>query len=46
MSIPETNLLLQYMTPDGRLTVEGQKVFQQIIATLKDHEARITTLEP
>ena len=45
-TIPEINQLQQYFTPDGRLTVEGLRLFRQFILTMKDHEARIVALEP
>lgn len=46
MNIPEVSDLLPYVTPDGRLTVEGLKLFRQLLAVLRDHDARIEDLEP
>lgn len=46
MNPPEVSELLAYITPDGRLTVEGMKLFRQLIAMMRDHEARIVDLEP
>ena len=44
---PEVNLVLAYTDPStGKLTIEGQKLFALLLAQLKDHEARITALEP
>ena len=45
--IPEVNRVLAYFDPaTGRLTDEGLKLFALLIAQMKDHEARITALEP
>jgi len=46
MTPPEINAVLQYVTPDGRLTPEGLRLFARLLDVLRDHEARITTLEP
>ena len=46
MTAPEVNAILQYVMAQGTLTPEGMKLLQQIIAIIKDHEARITALEP
>jgi len=42
----EPTLIEQYIDKDGRLTIEGVKLLDRIIAILRDHEARIETLEP
>lgn len=42
----EPTLIEQYVDKDGRLTIEGVKLLERIIAMLRDHEARIETLEP
>ena len=42
----EPTLIEQYVDADGRLTIEGLKLLERIIAMLRDHEARIDTLEP
>jgi hypothetical protein len=41
----EPVLIEQYIDADGRLTLEGMKLFERMINMLKDHEARITALE-
>lgn len=46
MNPPEVSDLIQYIGPDGRLTVEGLKLFRQMIAVLRDHQKRIEDLEP
>jgi len=47
------DMKVEYFTPDGRLTLEGQKLFLDWInamreakAELDDHETRIVALEP
>lgn len=42
----EPNLIEKYIDADGRLTIEGVKLFQRIIEMLRDHETRIEALEP
>ncbi len=42
----EPNLVEKYIEADGKLTLDGVKLLDRIIAMLKDHEARITALEP
>ena len=42
----EPALVERYVNADGTMTLEGMKLFQRMIDMLKDHETRITTLEP
>ena len=46
MKHPVTNSLLAYIDAEGRLTIEGLKLFEQLLAVLRDHEGRISVLEP
>lgn len=46
MRIPEVSDLVPYVTEDGRLTIEGMKLLRQVVAVLRDHEARVQALEP
>ena len=42
----EPSAIERYIDSEGRLTIEGLKLFQQMLAKLDDHEARIEALEP
>lgn len=42
----EPNLVERITDKEGRLTIEGVLILQRILEALRDHEARITTLEP
>lgn len=44
--VKEPTNVEQYIDEQGRLTVDGMRLFQQMIRQLKDHEARIVILEP
>lgn len=51
--LKQVDHLSQYVTADGRLTLQGLELIQRIIEAteeaqtmLDDHEARITALEP
>jgi hypothetical protein len=54
MRVPEVNNVLPLVDPaTGKLSIEGHRLFTQIILVLKsqqavddDHESRITALEP
>ena len=47
MNIPEINRVLALIDPaTGKLTTEGEKYFALLTLVLKNHEARITALEP
>lgn len=34
--------LVRYVDENGRLTIEGVKLFQRMVKALEDHEARLT----
>lgn len=38
--------LQKYVRPDGRLTIEGLQLLLSVVQALRDHETRITALEP
>lgn len=40
------NGIERYIDPDGRLTLEGLKLFQRMISDLEAMDARIAVLEP
>lgn len=49
----QVSAITRYVTPDGRLTLEGLQLFRDLLAALAvlqaqiaDHEARIAALEP
>lgn len=42
----EPTLAERYIDENGRLTIEGVKLLERIVAMLRDHEARIEALEP
>lgn len=46
VQVPIPASLVKYVKPDGRLTDEGLKLLERIVAKLDDHENRITALEP
>ena len=53
IEVYDPSMLEKYFTTDGKLTVDGMKLFTQLIAaikesqvTIEDHEARIGALEP
>lgn len=36
---------VQYVLPDGRLTIEGLKLFQRLVDAIEDLDTRLTTAE-
>jgi len=41
VKIDEANAITRYVDADGKLTVEGLRLFQLIVKMLKDHETRL-----
>lgn len=41
IEVKQSNLAETYVTPDGRLTIEGQKLFQQWVAFMEQTKAAI-----
>jgi len=39
----EPNLIEKYTDAEGRLTLDGIKLFGRMIAMLKDHESRVSS---
>lgn len=46
MTPPQVSDIVPYVDAQGRLTVEGMKLFQMMLAILRDHAQRIEDLEP
>jgi len=46
VTVEQPNNIERYIDANGRLTLEGIKLFQRIVAAINDHEARIVVLEP
>lgn len=46
MTPPDPQQMVRYVDAQGRLTREGMELLQRIVASLKDHETRLTALEP
>jgi hypothetical protein len=43
---PKPSSVERYVDKEGRLTLDGQRLFDQLLRVLADHEARIKVLEP
>ena len=41
VKVEKPNTVERYVGPDGRLTIEGVKLLQRIVAAIDDHEARL-----
>lgn len=45
MSAEKPSSIIKYITPDGRLTIEGMKYFTKLIEEVRALEARVAALE-